>query len=199
MRKALHPGDIKNLHGFSLIILLGIFLCSCTMVRQFNVYSQDMEEGKRYLKNNDYERARHHFKGAKTQLNYYLPLVYLAYIDYKTERIGDAVRWIEEAERIKVADEHNLRLLGYKTLIWLKKDKKQGIEALKDYIDNYEHLYPLPTITELMAMKDSGDIDMARLERLILEQVDFYENGIEELFNTGTGPFEAIYGTRGDL
>jgi len=158
-----------------------------------------MEEGKRYLKNHDYERARHHFQGAKAQLSYYLPLVYLAYIDYKTERMDDAMRWIEEAEKIKVADEHNLRLLGYKALILLKKDKTKGMKALKDYIENYEHLYPLPTITDIVMMKDSGDIDMARLERLVIEQIDFYENGIEELFYTGTGPFEGIYGIRGDL
>ncbi|MCX8110959.1 MAG: hypothetical protein N3D15_06895 [Syntrophorhabdaceae bacterium] len=199
MWKTLRPRDIKKSRGISLIILLGILLCSCTIVKQFNIYSQDMEEGKRYLKNNDYERARHYFQGAKTQLNYYLPLVYLAYIDYKTDRIGDAIKWIEEAEKIMVADEHNLRLLGYKALILLKKDKTEGLKALKDYIDNYEHLYPLPTITDVLKMIESGDIDIARLEKLIVEQIDFYEDGIEELFNTGTGPFEGIYGIRGDL
>lgn len=199
MWKAIHPGGIKDLQRICLIIISIILLCSCSMIKQFNLYTQGIEEGKRYIKNGEYEKARPYFELARKQLNYYLPLVYLSYIDFKANRIDDALRWIEEAERKMVADEYNLRLLGYKALILLKKDRVEGLKALNIYLENYERVYPLISITEVIRMRDSGDIDEKNLERLIQEQVEFYEKGIEELFNTKTGPFEAIYGITGDF
>ncbi len=199
MWKAIYPGGIKYLQRICLIIISVILLCSCSMVKQFNVYTQEIEEGKRYLKNGEYEKARPYFEQARKQLNYYLPLVYLSYIDFKANRIDDALRWVEEAERKMVADEHNLRLLGYKALILLKKDRTEGLEALNIYIENYERVYPLISITEVIRMRDSGNIDEKSLDRLIQEQVEFYEEGVEQLFRTKTGPFEGIYGITGDF
>lgn len=198
MWKAIHPRDIKDLRTICLIILSAIILCSCSTIRQFNIYTLNTDAGIQYIKKGEYEKARLCFEKARAQLNYYLPLVYLAYIDFKAEKIEDALRWIEEAEKIMVADEHNLRLYGYKALILLKKDKTEGIKALGVYIDNYEHLYPLISITEVEKMRDRGDIDIKRLDALIEEQVDFYEDGIKQLLYTGTGPFEGIYGIMGD-
>jgi len=169
------------------------------MIKQFNLYTQGIEEGKRYIKNGEYEKARPYFELARKQLNYYLPLVYLSYIDFKANRIDDALGWIEEAERKMVADEYNLRLLGYKALILLKKDRVEGLKALNIYLENYERVYPLISITEVIRMRDSGDIDEKNLERLIQEQVEFYEDGIEQFLNTRTGPFEGIYGITGDI
>ncbi len=199
MWKAIHPGGIKDLQRICLIIISIILLCSCSMIKQFNLYTQGIEEGKRYIKNGEYEKARPYFELARKQLNYYLPLVYLSYIDFKANRIDDALRWIEEAERKMVADEYNLRLLGYKALILLKKDRVEGLKALNIYLENYERVYPLISITEVIRMRDSGDIDEKNLERLIQEQVEFYEDGIEQFLNTRTGPFEGIYGITGDI
>jgi len=199
MWKAIHPGGIKDLQRICLIIISIILLCSCSMIKQFNLYTQGIEEGKRYIKNGEYEKARPYFELARKQLNYYLPLVYLSYIDFKANRIDDALRWIEEAERKMVADEYNLRLLGYKALILLKKDRVEGLKALNIYLENYERVYPLISITEVIRMRDSGDIDEKNLERLIQEQVEFYEDGIEQFLNTRTGPFEGIYGIIGDI
>ncbi|HOV89154.1 MAG TPA: hypothetical protein PKW07_00380 [Syntrophorhabdaceae bacterium] len=199
MWKAIHPGGIKDLQRICLIIISIILLCSCSMIKQFNLYTQGIEEGKRYIKNGEYEKARPYFELARKQLNYYLPLVYLSYIDFKANRIDDALGWIEEAERKMVADEYNLRLLGYKALILLKKDRVEGLKALNIYLENYERVYPLISITEVIRMRDSGDIDEKNLERLIQEQVEFYEDGIEQFLNTRTGPFEGIYGITGDI
>lgn len=199
MWKAIHPGGIKDLQRICLIIISIILLCSCSMIKQFNLYTQGIEEGKRYIKNGEYEKARPYFELARKQLNYYLPLVYLSYIDFKANRIDDALRWIEEAERKMVADEYNLRLLGYKALILLKKDRVEGLKALNIYLENYERVYPLISITEVIRMRDSGDIDEKSLDRLIQEQVEFYEDGIEQFLNTRTGPFEGIYGITGDI
>lgn len=199
MWKAIHPGGIKDLQRICLIIISIILLCSCSMIKQFNLYTQGIEEGKRCIKNGEYEKARPYFELARKQLNYYLPLVYLSYIDFKANRIDDALGWIEEAERKMVADEYNLRLLGYKALILLKKDRVEGLKALNIYLENYERVYPLISITEVIRMRDSGDIDEKNLERLIQEQVEFYEDGIEQFLNTRTGPFEGIYGITGDI
>ncbi|MCX7966056.1 MAG: hypothetical protein N2596_05480 [Syntrophorhabdaceae bacterium] len=133
---------------------------------------------------------------AKGQLQYYLPLVYIAFIDYKTGRQKEAEITIEMAENQMVADEHNLRLLGYKALILLNSDRERGLKALNDYLKTYRYLYPLLSIDEVEKMYRSGNIDLKRLEALIHEQVDFYEDAIEQLLNNGTGPFEGIYRLR---
>lgn len=155
-----------------------------------------MEIGKRYLKKGDYKNAKQHFVAAKEQLNYYLPIVYIAFIDYKLGNQKEAEIMIEMAEKQMVSDEHNLRLLGYKTLILLNRDKVKGFVALDDYLKTYRYLHPLLSIEEVERMKKSGNVELKRLEELIQEQVDFYEDAIEQLLSTGTGPFEGIYRLR---
>lgn len=155
-----------------------------------------MEIGKRYFKKGDYKNAKEHFVAAKGQLQYYLPLVYIAFTDYKLGNQKEAEIMIEVAEKQMVSDEHNLRLLGYKALIFLNSDREKGLLALNDYLKTYRYLHPLLSIEEIEKMCKSGNVELRRLEELINEQVDFYEDAIEQLLSTGTGPFEGIYRLR---
>lgn len=199
MRKTLYSGRIKKILYSNFLFFCLIALCSCVYIKQFNAYAHNMDTGKRYFKKGDYKNAKIYFLAAKSELKYYLPLVYIAFIDYKTGRQADAEATIELAEKEMVPDEHNLRLLGYKALIFLNRDKEKGLRALKEYLDTYRHLYPLLSIEEVEEMLKSGNVELSRLEALIHEQVEFYEEGIDQLLNTGTGPFEGIYGIRGEL
>lgn len=155
--------------------------------------------GKEYLKQGDYRQAKQYFEASAGQIRDSISLTYIAFVNYKLGRQEEAERLIKEAEAIKHNDYHFLRTLGYKTLILMKKDKAEGIKALKDYLDNYENLHPLPSIEDVQRMSQKGDINSDILERLIQEQVNFYEDAVEQFLSTGTGPFDGIYGVGSEL
>ncbi len=79
---------------------------------------------------------------------------------------------------------------GYKALIFLRGDNKaEGFLALQEYIGFYSNLRPLMNIWEVEAMVKKRRVDLAKLEIVIDEQVDRYEDEIENFQKTGTGPY----------
>ena len=72
----------------------------------------------------------------------------------------------------------------------MKRDNIAGLAALKDYIDRYDNAYPLETIRALRKMVESGNVDQARMEKIIEEQIWWYESETEQYLSTGTGFYD---------
>ena len=176
---------------FHCIILLALVSgCSAT----YYAYCKDIKHGKDALKSNDYGAAKRSFEEAYQNGRSLDVLMYLAIIDYKTNNLDSAERLIREAETMGIGNYHYLRVLGYWALILLKKNREQGLEALDRYVVFYSRIDPLMSIDEVKAMLKTGDIDMARLDKLIEEQVLWYENDIEQYWSTGTGWYASKWG-----
>jgi hypothetical protein len=86
---------------------------------------------------------------------------------------------------------HYLRVLGYKALILLKRNRDQGIEALDRYVAFYALCDPLMSINNVREMVQSGNIDMPLIESLIEEQASWFENDLELYWNSGVGYYDS--------
>ena len=187
MRKTIYTG----ISGIVLLFLVS----SCASFATYSAYSRDMFEGKRLFKDQEYEKAQQFFQKAVDTIKDGASLTYLAITCYKTGNLDRAEQLIKEADKL---DPYNythynythLRTKGYKALILLKKDKNEGMAALKEYIDYYRRSDPLMTIKNVERMWRSGAIEMNTLETLIEEQVSWWENDVEQLYSTGTGFYD---------
>jgi tetratricopeptide (TPR) repeat protein len=175
--------------GISGIALL-FLLCSCASFATYSEYSRDMFEGKRFFKDQEYKEAQQFFQKAVDTVKDSASLTYLAITCYKTDNLNRAEQLIIEADKLDPNNYIHLRTKGYKALILLKKDKKEGMAALKEYIDYYRHSDPLMTIDKVEGMWRSGNIDMNKLEDLVEEQVSWWENDVEQYYSTGTGFYD---------
>ena len=182
MRKAVYTG----ISGIALLFLL----VSCASFSLYSAYSRDVFEGKRLLEDEEYKEAEQHFLRAAEAVRGISALTYLAFIYYKTDRLDRAVALIAEADQLSPDNYLHLRAKGYKALILLKRDKKEGMAALKEYLGYYRHCDPLMTINDVARMLQSGDIDMDALEQLIEEQSSWYENDVEQFLKTVTGFYD---------
>jgi hypothetical protein len=186
----------KAFYHFSLltfqctILLVLVSGCSAT----YHAYCKDIRHGREALKYNDYGAARRNFEEAYQNGKSLDAIMYMAIIDYKTNNLDSAERLIREAEIMGVGNYHYLRVLGYKALILLKKNRDQGLEALDRYVVFYSRIDPLMSISEVKAMVQTGDIDMALLNKLIEEQVTWYESDVEQYWSTGTGWYADKWG-----
>lgn len=160
----------------------------------YRAYCKDIRHGKEALKSGDYSAARRSFEEAFNNGKSLDALMYIAIIDYKTNNLDSAERLIREAEVMGGFNYHYLRVLGYKALILLKKNRDQGLEALDRYVVFYSRIDPLMSINDVKAMVKTGDIDMPRLDKLIEEQATWYENDVEQYWSTGTGWYADKWG-----
>jgi Flp pilus assembly protein TadD len=108
----------------SLLVPIGGYASS------YRTYCKDIRYGKEALKSGDYSNAGKKFEEAYQNGKSRDALMYLAIIDYRTNNVDNAERLIREAELMGGFNYHYLRVLGYKALILLKKNKDQGLEAL---------------------------------------------------------------------
>lgn len=184
----------------ALRFLLFVFLCFALVMpvsgyaASYRAYCKDIRNGKEAMKSNDYSAARRYFEEAFNNGKSLDALMFLAIIDYKTNSLDDAERLIREAELMGGGNYHYLRVLGYKALILLKKSRDQGLEALDRYVVYYSRIDPLLSINDIKVMLKTGEIDMARLERLVEEQAAWYENDVEQYWGTGTGWYADRWG-----
>ena len=156
----------------------------------YHAYSQGIFQGKEALKKGDYAGAKRDFEEAYQNDKSPEALMYLAIIDYKTNNLDSAEKLIREAEMMGSGNYHYLRVLGYKALILLKKNKELGLEALDRYVSFYALSDPLMSINDVKEMVRSGNVDMPRLENLIEEQVSWFENDVELYWSTGVGYYD---------
>jgi tetratricopeptide (TPR) repeat protein len=154
-----------------------------------------MMMGRGALQQNDYSTARRNFEEAYQIGKSPTALMYLAIIDYRTGNLDSAERLIREAEMMGIGNYHYLRVLGYKALILLNKDREQGLEALDRYVVLYSRNDPLMSINEVREMVVSGSIDIPLLNKLIEDQVSWYENDIQQYWSTGTGWYADKWGS----
>ena len=167
----------KTLHsGIGIIIIVSVFLLSCTT---YAVYSKNFLAGKNDFNAGRYDEARKFFEDAAKVESDAAVLTYLAATAYKKGQFADAAALIGRAENSSPDTLTYLRMYGYKALILLQVDNALGMKALDDYIKRYGFDYPLDSIKEIRAMRQSGIIDKKRLEFLIDEQVEWYEKEME--------------------
>ena len=191
MRKTVYGGNMKirdALRVASVIALLFSASCSTT----YTLYSVNIFNGRSALKQGNYEDAKRYFFEAAEQIRDARSLAYLASAEYKINDLDGAEKIIREAEKAdsKYQGFSHLRILGYKALILLKKHNSEGFDALKEYIDAYACVYPLPTLQEVDKMWIKKDIRFGLLEKLIEEQVSTYDDDIEQYINTRTGFYQ---------
>jgi tetratricopeptide (TPR) repeat protein len=181
--------------GIILLLIALTFLCSACST-PYHAYSQGIFQGKEALKKGDYAGAKRDFEEAYQNDKSPEALMYLAIIDYKTNNLDSAEKLIREAEMMGSGNYHYLRVLGYKALILLKKDRDQGLEALDRYVSFYALRDPLMSINDVQEMVRSGNIDMQHLEGLIEEQVSWFENDVELYWSSGVGYYDGrdVYG-----
>jgi tetratricopeptide (TPR) repeat protein len=177
MRKAVYAGII------AVLFCLPLYSCSTT----YSVYSKDIFIGKQLLKEKEYIEAEKHFQEAALKIRDSAPLTFMAIAEHKMGNLENAVKLIEEAAEEKPDLFYQLRTFGYRAIIYMKQDKAAGMAALKDYIDRYEHTYYLDTIKDLRKMANSGNVDEARMENIIDEQITWYENEMEEYLANNVG------------
>jgi tetratricopeptide (TPR) repeat protein len=175
--------------GISGIVLL-IAINSCASISLNSAYNRFIFDGKEQFGYEEYGKARENFQKAAELRRDAVALTYLAITYYKTNNLGEAERLILEAEKLDINNYVHLRTLGYKALILLKKDRSEGMRALREYLDYYWRSDPLMTIDNVERMWHSGNIDIPELEDLIEEQVSWWENDVEQLYQSGTGFYD---------
>lgn len=159
-----------------------------------SVYSQNLFQGKRLLRQGDFLWARMYFTKALEGQQWPEALAFAATASYKMNDVEVAERYIADAEKQTGKGVFELRIAGYKALIYLKQGRQsEGMKALQEYTVMYSHLDPLMNIREVETMIIKARIDLGRLEALLDEQITWREDEIEQYEKTGTG-FYGRYG-----
>jgi tetratricopeptide (TPR) repeat protein len=174
---------MKRLYG---IMLMALLLFSCSTANM--AYRQDMFDGTNSLRQGEYEQARTYFVKAAEEQRDARSLAFIATANYKLNDLTTAESYLTEAEKLDQYGFSLLRISGYKALVLLKENRNtEGMEALKEYVGYYSHVYPMPSIEEVERMLKRGKVDMPALEKLIDEQVTTYEKDIDQYLTTRTG------------
>jgi len=154
----------------------------------FRVYSQNLFQGKKEMRRGEFQQARIFFMRALENQRLPEALAFAATASYKMNDMQAAEGYITEAEKQTGRGVSELRIAGYKALIYLKEGREsEGMKALQEYTNLYSHLDPLMNIREVEAMVKKGRVDLGKLEALIDEQSAQYEDEMEQYLSTGTG------------
>ena len=174
-------------------ILLALLSCAST----YSIYSHNLSQGKESMRQGKFQEARTYFvKAAESQR---LPeaFAFAATASYKMNDLGSAERYITDAEKQDGRGFSELRIAGYKALIYLKEGRKnEGMKALQEYTTLYSRIYPLINIEEVEAMIREDKVDLGKLETLLDEQITRYEDDIDQFQRTGTGFYDKGGGGR---
>lgn len=174
----------KTVRSGSGLIAISFLLLSCT---NYAIYSQNLLAGKDLFNAGRYEEAQRSFQQAAKAYTDAAAFTYLAATAYRRGQFESARTLMEQAEKCPLDRLSYLRMYGYKALILLGIDSTCGMKALDDYIKRYESEYPLISIDEVKAIRQSGTIDRKRLEALIDEQVQWYEKEMELFIYNNVG------------
>lgn len=184
--------NVKRI-AISIVVLSTLILVSCSATK-YEIYSNEMFTGKKLLQEKEYEKAKEYFVQASNIQQDSASLALLGITYYKMGDTANAERTIREAERIDKNSNYLLRILGYKSLILLKQDKPEGINALRQYVDYVKQLgLPLETYN-IEEMIKNNSADLAILDPKIEEQATWYEDEMERWGNGEPGYFSEKYG-----
>lgn len=176
-----------SLLAFHCVILI-LMLSACSTTR--HAYSAGIFYGEMALKSGDYNEAKRNFEAAYKIDKTPDALMYLAIVDYKTDKLDSAERLIREVEIMASTNYRYLRVLGYKALILLRKNSEQGLDDLDRYVAFYAFCDPLMSINDVKKMVRNRNVDMPLLEKLIEEQIMWFENDIELYLSSGVGYYD---------
>ena len=181
-------------------ILVGVALFSFSCSTPWSVYSDDMFHGKRLLREDEYAEARAHFVRAAEAQKWPAAYAFAATASYKMGDLPAAERYVSEAERLDGKDYSYLRVLGYKSLTFLKEGKEQeGRDTLQRYANLLRSASSPKGATSIQVWMRRQHTDLPALERMIDEQVSQYESDIEQYQSTGTGFYNRTGNYRGGL
>jgi len=181
---------LRKMKLFYVLIAVFLSFTSCEPVTPLDFYGENIFRGKELMKKGEFEEARAFFVKASEIQKLPESLVFAAIASYKMNDMNRASYYIREADKYNNKGLHELRIDGYKALIFLRGDNKaEGFLALQEYIAFYSSLRPLMNIWEVEAMLKTRRVDLVKLEILIDEQVDRYEDETEHFQKTGTGPY----------
>lgn len=169
-------------------VILFLMLSACSTTR--HAYRAGIFYGEKALRGGDYAEAKRNFEAAYQIDKTPDALMYLAIVDYKTDKLDSAERLIREAEIMDSTNYRYLRVLGYKALILLKKNSEQGLVDLDRYVVFYAFCDPLMSINDVNKMVRNRNVDLALLEKLIEEQITWFENDIELYWSSGVGYYD---------
>lgn len=170
------------------IVALLPLIMSCQPDTPFNFYKENLFRGKESLRRGEFAKARDYFVKASEIQQLPESQVYAAIASYKINDMKWAEYFIREADKHHHKGLHELRIDGYKALIFLMGDNKaEGFLALEEYVAFYSNLKPLTSIWEVESMVKKRRVDIPRLEVLIDEQVEKYEDEVEQFQKTRTG------------
>jgi hypothetical protein len=171
----------------AVLVVCGMLL-SCAS--SYGTYARALFDGKRLLSNQEYAEARDEFLKAAEVDRTAETLAFAAVASYRLNDLPAAETYIMQASSIPAKGWSYLRIEGYKALILLKEGKKdEGLTALKYYSEFYGHTIPKKSIQDVERMWRKGDVDIAKLELLLDDQVGTYESDIEQYRQTGTGAY----------
>ena len=172
--------------------LLSVVLLGCSTTG--TVYNENMEQGKRMLKKNQFQEALDHFKLAVQISPDVDAYSYAAIAAFKIGDLDHATQHLKEAEKRDGRSSAYLRIAGYEALIALKPGTtKAGLDALRNYIEVYRHSDPLMNIEDVEDMWRSGKIDFPILEKLMNEQITTYDNDVEDYLKNRGGWYGEKY------
>jgi len=169
-------------------VILFLMLSACSTTR--HAYRAGIFYGEKARRGGDYAEAKRNFEAAYQIDKSPDALMYLAIVDYKTDKLDSAERLIREAEIMDSTNYRYLRVLGYKALILLKKNSEQGLVDLDRYVVFYAFCDPLMSINDVNKMVRNRNVDLALLEKLIEEQITWFENDIELYWSSGVGYYD---------
>ncbi len=170
------------------IPVIGIALLSFSCSTPWSVYSDDMFHGKRLLQEDEYAEARADFVRAAEAQKWPAAYAFAATASYKMGDLPAAERYIAEAERLDGRDYSYLRVLGYKSLIFLKEGKEgEGRQVLERYANLLRSASSPKGATSIRVWMKQQNTDLPALEKMIDQQVSQYESDIEQYQSTGTG------------
>lgn len=183
----------------ALMLVLVVFaagILGCSSMQQYSTYQTDMSKAKKMLDNADYKQALESFvDAAKAMPKEPDPYAYAATASYKLNNIEAASGYIRDAVQLNKSSDAYIRILGYKALILLRQGRhKEGMDALNDYIQNYEQQYAARNVRDIKAMWRSNKIDLPALEQYLDEGITTFESDMEMFRKSGAGWFAAKYG-----
>ena len=176
-----------------------VLLASCATLlacsTPYHTYKQEMFQGKRLLNKGEYAQARDEFVKASRMMPDSYSNAFAATASYKLNDMASAERFIQEAAKLDGKGYSYLRILAYRALILLKEGKKEGFDALRDYLAVYRNEYPLASSLRVEAMVRTGNVNLSLLETLLDEQLRTYESDIDQFISSGTGWYGMKYGS----
>jgi hypothetical protein len=171
-------------------ILSGILIAALAVTASCasdTLYQESIAKGKQLLTAGSYGPARDAFLKAAAAGRDSASLALAAEASYKAGDLAGAERLIREAAVIDRNAASFLRVQGYMALILLAQGKPEGMAALHDYITMYARCFPLDNIHRVDDMWRSRTVNIGTLQTLIDEQVNTYEEEVQQLYTTGTG------------